>query len=39
LKQTSPSTGTPSQDALAGQQKAAAILDELLGVKGQAAPK
>ena len=38
LKQTS-SIGTPSQDALAGQQKAAAILDELLGVKGQAAPK
>ena len=36
---SSPATGTPSQDALAGQQKAAAILDELLGVKGQAAPK
>jgi len=39
LKQSSPGTGTPSQDALAGQQKAAAILDELLGVKGPAAPK
>jgi hypothetical protein len=39
LKQSSPATGTPTQDALAGQQKAAAILDELLGVKGQAAPK
>jgi serine/threonine protein phosphatase PrpC len=37
LKQSS--TGTATQDALAGQQKAAAILDELLGVKGQAAPK
>ena len=39
LKQSSPATGTPTQDALAGQQKAAAILDELLGVKGQSAPK
>ena len=39
LKQSSPAIGTPSPDALAGQQKAAAILDELLGVKGQAAPK
>jgi protein phosphatase len=39
LKQSPPSTGTPSPDALAGQQKAAAILDELLGVKGQVAPK
>ena len=39
LKQSSPAIGTPSQDALAGQQKAAAILDELLGVKGPAAPK
>jgi protein phosphatase len=39
LKQSSPGTLTPSQDALAGQQKAAAILDELLGVKGPAAPK
>jgi serine/threonine protein phosphatase PrpC len=39
LKQSSPATGTPPQDALAGQQKAAAILDELLGVKGPAAPK
>ncbi|HKO36382.1 MAG TPA: protein phosphatase 2C domain-containing protein [Pyrinomonadaceae bacterium] len=39
LKQSSPATGTPTQDALAGQQKAATILDELLGVKGQSAPK
>lgn len=39
LKQSSPATGTPTQDALAGQQKAATILDELLGVKGQPAPK
>jgi protein phosphatase len=38
LKQSSP-TGTPTQDALAGQQKAATILDELLGVKGPTAPK
>src|SRR5688572_3235310 len=38
LKQSSP-IGTPTQDALAGQQKAATILDELLGVKGQTAPK
>lgn len=39
LKQSSSATGAPTQDALAGQQKAAAILDELLGVKGQTAPK
>jgi protein phosphatase len=39
LKQSSPAPGAPSQDAFAAQQKAAAILDELLGVKGQAAPK
>jgi serine/threonine protein phosphatase PrpC len=39
LKQTSPATGTPTQDALASQQKAVTILDELLGVKGQSAPK
>jgi serine/threonine protein phosphatase PrpC len=39
LKQSSAATGSPSQEALLGQQKAAAILDDLLGVKGQAAPK
>jgi serine/threonine protein phosphatase PrpC len=39
LKQSLPAPGTPSQDALAGQQKAAAILDDLLGVKGPAAPR
>jgi len=39
LKQSSPSPTTPSQEALMGQQRAAAILDELLGMKGQAAPK
>ncbi|HEX5702887.1 MAG TPA: PP2C family serine/threonine-protein phosphatase [Pyrinomonadaceae bacterium] len=39
LKQSSFATGAPTQDALAGQQKAATILDELLGVKGQTAPK
>ena len=39
LKQTSPATGPPTQEALAGQQRAATILDELLGVKGQTAPK
>ncbi len=39
LKQSSSTTGAPTQDALAGQQKAATILDELLGVKGQTAPK
>jgi serine/threonine protein phosphatase PrpC len=39
LKQSSPATGTPTQDALAGQQKAATILDELLGVKSQTTPK
>lgn len=39
LKQSSTAIGTPTQDALAAQQKASAILDELLGVKGQAAPK
>jgi hypothetical protein len=39
LKQTAPTTVTPLPDASAGQQKAAAILDELLGMKGQSAPK
>ena len=39
LKQSSSATGAPTQDALAGQQKTATILDELLGVKGQTAPK
>ncbi|MFY9618407.1 MAG: PP2C family serine/threonine-protein phosphatase [Pyrinomonadaceae bacterium] len=39
LKQSSSAIGTPTQDSLAGQQKAATILDELLGVKGQTAPK
>ena len=39
LKQSSSGTVTPSPDALAAQQKAAAILDELLGVKNTAAPK
>lgn len=39
LKQSSSATGTPTQDALAGQQKAATILDELLGVKSQTTPK
>lgn len=39
LKQTTPSAATPSAEALAGQQKAADILDELLGMKGQSAPR
>ena len=33
------SSSTPAQDASTGPQKAAAILDDLLGMKGQAAPK
>ena len=39
LKQTTEGTGTPSQETLMAERKASQILDELLGMKGQAAPK
>jgi hypothetical protein len=39
LKQATEGTATPSQETLMAERKASQILDELLGIKGEAAPK